>query len=168
MKIKNKKKNKKAQEEIAGFMIIVTIVSIILLFFLVFSLSSDKSTKESYKASSFLQATLDYTSACEKGSGFLTIDKLILACYDKQLCYIGDETKDACDVLNETLNDLLEMSWPIGEDRPEKGYKMEAISDPEERIFSILKGNVTDNYFGAQQVLPVSGAQIKVYFTVYH
>ena len=159
-------KNKRAQEEIVGFAVIVIIVSIILLFFLVFSLSSDDGGGESYRASSFLGSALSYTTGCEENRGFIAVDELIVSCYDNGDCEGEGEIEDSCMVLNETLNELLESSWPVGPESKTKGYKMEAVSG-EETIFSISKGNVTGTYKGAQQILPESGAQIKVFFTAY-
>ena len=164
--IKMKPKNKRAQEEIVGFAMIVIIVSIILMFFLVFSLSSGSENEKSYEASSFLQAALSYTSDCMSNFEYLPVDELIASCYNEKTCELRGEREDVCDVLNDTLNGLLAESWPVGEDRPEKGYKMEAVSG-EETMFSISEGNITRNLKMANQIIPESGAQIRVSFTAY-
>ena len=154
--------NKRAQEEIVGFAMIVIIVSIILIFFLVFSLS-DEPVTNSYETESFLQAALAYTSSCEDRNNFLPVQGLIVSCYNEARC---DDEKDACVVLNETLKGILEESWQVGSDFPAKGYNLEVFTS-EEQILSIEKGNIPGNYKGAQQVLPYSGAQISVLFNVY-
>ena len=154
-------KNKKAQEEIVGFAIIVIIVSLIILFFLVFSLSG-KSKTESYEAESFLQSLLQHTSSCQISSKFLDVQDLITACYNAQACGSGE---DACSALNETVMPLIEKSWPIGPDFPAKGYKISAFSG-EEQIFSIEEGNLTGSYKSGQQLIPKSA--ITVLFDVYY
>src|SRR3989338_7985995 len=56
---------KRSQEEMVGFALIIILVSIILLVFLAFSLSKSKTeSTESYEVNSFLQSTLQYTTAC--------------------------------------------------------------------------------------------------------
>ncbi len=158
-----KMKNKRAQEEIVGFTVIVIIVSIILIFFLLFSLSK-KTVTDSYEAESFLQSSLHYTSECINNDKFLTIQKLIVSCYNKENC---DNGQDACMVLNETLKGILKESWQTGQDFPVKGYDME-ISSGNDSILSLKEGNLTRNYKGTQQKLPESSATITVLFNLYY
>ena len=156
-------RQKRAQEEIVGFAMIVIIVSIILIFFLVFSLS-DRTETESYEAGSFLQSSLHYTSSCADNDEFLPVQKLIVSCYNEEKC---DNEEEACVVLNETLKGILEESWSVGSDFPEKGYKLEIFSG-EEAILSIREGNITGSYKGAQQLLPEGSVSISVSFTAYY
>ena len=144
-------KNKKAQEEIIGFALIIILVSVILLVFLAFSLNKSKTEAiESYEVNSFLQATLQYTTTCQESSGvegFYTIQNLVFGCDLKERC--SDE-KDTCKALNETLTDILKESWPTGEDRPNKGYEL-MINIGEESILDIQEGNLTNNCKGSSQ-----------------
>ena len=156
------KKNKRAQEEIVGFAVIVIIVSIILIFFLVFSLS-DRAETESYESESFLQSSLYYTSSCSDNGELLPVQDLVFSCYREEECENGEE---ACAVLNETLKGILEESWQVGEDFPVKGYKLEIFSE-EENILSIREGNITSSSKGAQQLLP-KGIPIRVSFNLYY
>ena len=126
-------RNKRAQEEIVGFAVIVIIVSIIVVFFLVFSISNKGEQIDSYEAESFLQSALVYTSSCEERSQLLSIQDLIVACYDEQVCGNG---QDACLVLEQTLTGITEESWNVGSDFPVKGYKLEGFTG-EEVVFSI-------------------------------
>ena len=155
--------NKRAQEEIVGFAVIVIIVSIILIFFLIFSLSDQPAT-ESYEAESFLQSSLHYTSSCADNGEFLPVQKLIVSCYGEEKC---DNEQEACVVLNETLEGILGESWPVGSDFPVKGYKMEILAG-EEAILSIREGNITGSYKGAQQILPEGRASIRALFNLYY
>lgn len=160
-----KVKDKRAQEEIVGFAVIVIIVSIILVFFLVFSLS-DKTETESYEAESFLQTSLYYTSRCSDNKGYLDVQDLIFSCYTAEKC---DNEQEACTVLNETLKGILGESWQTGENFPVKGYKMEIFPEGEEEIIlSVEKGNVTGSYKGAQQLLSKGKFPIRVLFNLYY
>ena len=142
--MKKKINNKFGQEEMVGFALIIILVSVILLVFLAFSLNKPKTEIESYEVNSFLQATLQYTTTCQTSSGikkFNTIQDLVFECDLKNKC---DNEENTCKVLNETLTDLLDESWPIGEDRPNKGYEL-TINTQENLILSIQEGNLTNN-----------------------
>jgi len=159
------KKNKRAQEEMVGFAIIIVIVFIILLFFLNFYIKSEKKQSvESYEADSFIQAALQYTTECRDYFEYLSVQKLIFECANGALCLDGQE---ACGVLDSTLRDIVEKSWPIGEDRPVKGYKLEIKTNHEE-LFSFEEGNATGNYKGAKQDLTKQGVSIEIFFRVYY
>lgn len=156
--------NKKGQEEMVGFMIIVVIVTLVILFFLVFSWQSgDSGSEDSLEASSFLQSALSYTTGCHNSIKYLTLDDLISACYKEESC---DNEEYSCDVLNETLQGILDESWPVGAELRYKGYKFEAVAD-NSTLVAISKGNVTGSYKGTRQILPVSSASIQVTFTAY-
>jgi len=160
----NKIKGKFGQEEIVGFALIVIIVTIILVFFLIFSLS-DKTEVESYETSSFLQASLQYTSDCVVNNfENLSVQKLIVACYYGEQCGNG---RKACLILNSTLKGMLNQVWQVGSKFPEKGYKLEIVSG-EEKILSIQKGNITGSYKGTQQMLPEGRVSINVLFRTYY
>ena len=162
------KQNKRAQEEIVGFAIIVIIVSIIIIFFLVFSLS-DKTETESYEAESFLQSSLYYTSSCGDNRGYLSVQKLVFSCYMGETCRNNDgsDGEEACAALNGTLKGILEESWQVGSDFPVKGYKLEIFSE-EEAILALEEGNITGSYKGTQQIIPESRTSIKISFNLYY
>jgi len=68
--------NRKGQEEIVGFALIIIIVAVILLVFLAFSLNKpEKEDLENYVVKGFLDATLAYTSECrdERNFEFISI-----------------------------------------------------------------------------------------------
>ena len=57
---------KKGQEEMVGFALILILVAIIVLVFIGFSIRSpEKESVESYEVESFLQSMLQYTTECE-------------------------------------------------------------------------------------------------------
>lgn len=153
---------RRGQEEMVGFAIIVIIVSVILVFFLLFSLSSKPQT-DSYQAESFLESALQYTSSCEINYQYLSVQNLILSCYNQQQCSDGE---DSCSVLGDALNGLLNASWPIGQEFPTKGYRLDITSDSGS-LLSIQQGNTTSTYRGAQQTIPQPGVSINIAFTAY-
>ena len=154
---------KKAQEEMIGFALIVIIVAVIILIFISFSLTRpQKEPVESYEVESFIQSLLQYTSDCEDNLERLSMQKLIINCFEKQRCL---DERDSCEVLNKTISEVLEASWKVGEENPAKGYLME-ISAGAEKIISFEKGNVTKNYKGAMQ--PLGRKNIEVLFMAYY
>ena len=159
------RKNKRAQEEMVGFAIIIVIVFIILLFFISFYIKNEKKQSiESYEADSFIQASLQYTTECKDYSEYLPVQKLIFECANGALCLDG---QNACGILDSTLKNIVKKSWPIGEDRPIKGYKLEIKTDSNE-ILLFEEGNATGNYKGAKQDLTKQGISVEILFRVYY
>ena len=164
--MKNLFRKKQAQEEMVGFAMIIILVSVILLVFLAFSLNKPKTeATESYEVNSFLQSTLQYTTTCQASSGIeknYDIQHLIFECELGKKC---SNEKDTCEILNETLTDILKESWPTGEDRPNKGYEL-IINSGEEIILNIQKGNLTNNCKGSSQILAKSRKEFLINFKV--
>ncbi len=158
-------KKKKAQEEIVGFALIIIIVAVILLFFLNFYLRSEKKEGvESYEADSFILAFLQYTTECEDYLEYLSVQDLIFECNNDALCL---DDREACDVLNSTLRNIVDETWRVGGNYPVKGYELN-ITANEEEILSFIEGNITKNYKGAEQPFSQSGDSIKIFFRAYY
>ncbi|MCK4553172.1 hypothetical protein KAT80_03130 [Candidatus Pacearchaeota archaeon] len=160
--------NKKAQEEIMGFALIIVLVAIIGLIFLGFSLRNpQKEIVESYEVESFIQAFLQYTTDCGNyRENYLPIQKIISKCVDDETCLDG---RDSCDVLSSTLTEIIEESWKVDGDRPIQGYKLEIVlEDGTEVIPLISNGNSTKNSKGVLQPFMPLGENYEIYFTVYY
>ncbi len=74
---------RKAQEEMVGFALIMIIVAVIVLIFLSLSLrNQEEEIVENYEVDSFIQSFLMYTSDCADGyePRYRTIEKLIIDC----------------------------------------------------------------------------------------
>lgn len=159
-----KMKNKRAQEEMIGFALIIIIVAVILLIFLAISLNK---SKEEFlgpnEVDSFIQATLSYTTSCAEDPGdYYSIQKLITECVNyESICLDGRET---CDVLNSTLKGMLDESWKINENTHIKGYEF-FITIDDKYLISLEKGNQTLNNKVSSQPFPHS---IDVFLTVYY
>jgi len=155
-RILGKRINKKGQEEITGFVLVVVLVAVILVVFLGITLRGDKgSGRESLDVSQFLDAMMEYTTNCalQYEPAYSELDELFKECYsnpDKK-CTSG---KGVCDEVKNLTNEMLDAGWPIGKDRPIKG--VEFISNYElnnsviGNVIKIEKGNCSSNVIGAE------------------
>jgi hypothetical protein len=158
--------NKKAQEEIVGFALIVILVGIILLVFLSFSLRKSPSDEvESYEVESFLQSALQVTTTCKDKFGYLDIQEVIFECGEKESCAEGAYS---CDVLKESLEDMLQDSWKVDEESVIKGYSLRIILEEEEEILNIDKGVQTSSSKGSSQEFVKSGDLVEIFLTIYY
>ncbi|MEM4325803.1 MAG: hypothetical protein QXU40_00685 [Candidatus Pacearchaeota archaeon] len=145
---------KTGQEEMVGFGIIAVIITLIMFFLLVFYITkrSEESLDNSYEIESFIQAMLQYTTDCK--SGYLSkmpIERTIEACRNELRC--ENNGRNACDVLNDSLIGILDNSFLIGEGGYVRGYEI-TIKQENENILYYKKGNQTQVYKGATQILP--------------
>lgn len=167
-------KNKKAQEEMIGFAVIIVVVSVVVLLFLYFSMSSESENPTGYKGDTFLQAVSGYTTYCQEydRGEYLNVEDLIYSCVRNNTCSSKEEgEKESCEVLESTLDDLINKSWPAGENWPTQGYEFSIIDEEQGGIYSFEKGtkeNAT-KIRGSSQSLPAkSGTEgIEIRFTTY-
>jgi hypothetical protein len=164
MKIFERGKLKRAQEEMVGFVVIVVIVSVVILVLLGFLLRSpDTNAVENYEIESFIQASLQYTSDCKDYLEFLAVDDLIILCQEGGICGNG---QNSCEVLNNTLRGLIETSWTVSNQSAVKGYKFDILAE-EEGMLMLEKGNKTGNYKGAFQAFAKRGNDYEVSLKIY-
>lgn len=154
---------KKAQEEIAGFAIIIVIVSIIGLFLLSFSITRDRGEVQDYEIQSFIQSLLYYNTNCHNRVS-LDIHSLIFECSGGFVCSDG---RDSCIVLNSTIKDILDVGWVIDEGSFFKGYEFRIFVDDSEFLF-IEEGEKTRNYKGSSQDFIYRRQKGKIHFRVYY
>ena len=158
-------KNKRGQEEMVGFAVIVIMVSIVILVFLGLSMNkSEADLVESYELESFVQSVLQYHTSCYYNWKYVDVKDLIFRCSNKQIC---EDDVDPCIELNNTLKEIVGESWKVEGDRPVKGYEMNIFSNGEELIF-FDKGNITNNHKGTAQDFTKSGVSIKMLLKVYY
>ena len=149
--IRIRKMRRKGQEEIVGFVVIVVIVAVVFLVILGLYLRQENpaTQRESIDVKQFLDSAMEYTSECKIGQYF-SLGELIRECYDGTEC-LSEE--GSCSVLNRTLQEIIEINWKIGDDRPFKGYIFNSTyssgSYGEEVLF-IIKGNCTTERIGAE------------------
>jgi hypothetical protein len=158
-------KNKKGQEEMVGFVVIIIIVAVVLLVLLSFLLKSpDKNAVESYEVESFIQAVLQYTSDCENQIEFLSVQDLIVSCARGERCL---DERESCEILNETLQKVIDEAWNVNEQSAVKGYKFSVKIEGEE-ILLFKEGNETRNYKGAFQDFAKRGSDYEISMNVYY
>lgn len=152
-------KNKRAQHEIVGFVLIVVIVVVIGLILLVFYLRQPSIRTKSLNVQNFLQASMLYTTSCYLSIEPLDLQELIKSCYKSERC---SNEEMACEVLNETLSELAHESWLVSPDKPENAYSMDIYYAEDEEgeyekkevvrdeILSLQEGNCTGSKTGAE------------------
>ena len=156
--------NSRGQQEMIGFAIIMIMVAVILLVFLGFSLnSSDKDLVENYAVNSFIQSVLQYNTQCHSNRQYLEVKDLIFLCSNSQNCENG---VDSCELLNNTMSEIIDSSWKVDEDSPVLGYEFDIYSNGENLVF-FERGNSTRNYKGGVQDYTTGGNTIEVVFKAF-
>ena len=161
-------KNKRAQEEIVGFILIILIVVVIFLVILGISLRQEPSTelRESREIDQFLSSIMHYNTDCAISipTDFFKLSELFLECHEKPNSACLNERK-ACDILNESAIGLLDSSWTVGPDRPDKGYVFEVnytIGASNENILTIQRGDCSGSRRGEEFLSPQITAKMQV------
>ncbi|MFH1608229.1 MAG: hypothetical protein ABIA78_03780 [archaeon] len=163
----NKIKNKLGQEEMIGFALIVIIIAVVLLIFISFSITdSDEDAVESYEVDSFIQAFLQYTTNCveEYEPNYVSVQKLITNCERDEICL---DRRNSCDVLSETLKEIVDESWNVKKGSDIIGYELKIVSENKELL--LLKGgNETNSYRGSMQDFSKGSNLMEIFFTAYY
>lgn len=161
----NNKIEKKGQEEMVGFAMIIVILAVIILVFVGISLNKPAQNElESYEVESFLQVLLQHTTDCGEYEPYSNVQNLITLCEEARQCYDG---RASCNVLNQTLSKVLDSSWPVGKDRPIKGYTLNITREGNQIMF-IQEGNETYNSKGSLQLFSDRGDQYILEFKAYY
>ncbi|MFH0868738.1 MAG: hypothetical protein V1839_00775 [archaeon] len=165
MSIKIKKTGKRGQEEIVGFVLIVVLVAIIFLIFLGITLrqKSPINQKESKDVSQFLESAMEYTTECAVGSepDYSNLGRLVKDCQSRAVC--KPSGREACDILKETVSNIIESSWNIGPESPNKGYIFNATYKSDyanEDVILISKGTCSVNLIGGDYFVPAFSGTI--------
>ena len=156
---------KQAQEEMLGFALIIILVSVILLIILGLSFrGGQKDLVESYEVESFIQVMLQYTTECETNLEFLSLQKLIRACVNNDLCLDG---QNSCDVLENNIEEILDSNWNLEDESTIQGYEF-SIFENNETLVTFTKGNSTNNNKGSLQDFSYNGKLISIVFTAHY
>lgn len=143
---------KKAQSEMLGFGIIIVIVAVVLLIFLSFSLGGDDEELEDKTVETFIQSFLQQTTTCAKDyyPNYRTLSDVISYCAENRSCYSENGEIDPCEIMEEDIEIILENSWNVGENRPDKGYSL-VIGYRDKEVLSMSEGQTTQNSRGSSQ-----------------
>lgn len=158
-------KNKKAQEEMVGFVLIMLVVGVIFLVFLGIYLRKDSQTTitESKDISNFIAAVSRYTTDCglsdDPDFDHYSLVELITRCYeDGPDSTCSNNGKKKCDVLKETLNGSIESNWNFHEDSPTKGYFFQVFRETDTGEENVIQpfgsGDQTKRVRSAEKPLP--------------
>lgn len=160
-------RNKRGQEEIVGFVMIMIIVAIVMLVFLGILIRSDTPTlKESSDIYQFLESTMEYTTECEVRfvEDYSSLGELFEECYSGTGCLSGG---NACDVLNVTISEIFDSSWNVDPEGLVKGYIFTSFysanltrSSSEDEIISLNKGVCEGSRRGATYTAPAFPGRI--------
>lgn len=159
-----KRKNKRSQEEMVGFALIIIIVAVIALVFLAISINKKPVERESLELSSFLASSLKYTTNCTKSEiYYYDLRELVKACFDNEKCSDG---KDTCEVLRQELTGIIKEGYPVGENEANKGVKLDIYYKESEgqarNILNLDFGECKGNEIGALESIYASPGSIYV------
>ena len=153
---------RKGQEEIVGFVLIVVLLVIVAVIFLGIKLrNSEPTQRESEIISQFLESTMEQTTSCKTSEtgNFLAIDSLIRECHSSNsLCVSG---LTSCDIVKTTFEDMLNATWQVGPNYPYKGYSISGVynqnssgTSQRENIFNATNGNCGNSIIGSSYWIP--------------
>src|SRR3989344_4963778 len=164
----DKMNNKKSQEEIVGFVLIILIVSVVLLVFLGIFLRKDASKTGNSEISQFLDSISETTTECSLNGGYSYIkySELISSCKEGKICSSGG----ACDILKNVTKNLIESSWNFSPTNgPKTGYKFEAFfeaenSDVKQPLPNFPFGTVSgcSSFIGDEKTFPVNDGSLTI------
>lgn len=160
-----KKINKRAQEEIIGFGIILVIIAVIALIFIAISANKNESSDNDFEVSGFLNALMEKTTTCEKNSDFTAVKDLIFECGSGGgTCENGEEY---CDILEETIKNAMKDNWKFGEEEVVKGYSI-LVYYEEGLIINETKGSSGTESRGAMQDYAKPGENAQIFLEIYN
>jgi hypothetical protein len=141
--------NKKAQEEIVGFVVVVVLVVIALVIILGLFLNFNKYEQnlESLEIRQFLESYSVVSSECSQEYEPLTMENLIIACKNEEFC---DENKNSCEILEYETSFMLNESFKIGKDAYIKSYEF-SVTEENKKFIELKAGsNCSDSVYGSE------------------
>lgn len=158
--------NKKGQEEMVGFAMIIILVAIILLVLLAVSLNKNHSQNtDSSEVDNFMQAMLQYTTQCQDNFGYVSVKNLIFSCASGTGVQCPNQVT-VCDELNSTISGIMKTSWNVGKGSPIKGYVLNVTSS-RGYLISIKAGNESSSSEGTSQNISKPGLPVDLLLRVY-
>lgn len=144
--------DRRGQEEITGFVLIVVLVSVVLVIILGIMLRSGVSEgRESRDVYQFMESALRYTTDCATnyGGAYYTLGDLVDVCDSSAGCVDG---RTGCEAFNKTFSNMLEISWKAGANRSIKGYVWQidyGANDSKRKIMGGGKGVCNSSFVGS-------------------
>jgi hypothetical protein len=125
--------NKRGQEEMVGFVVIMLLVAVIFLVLLaVYIRQGPKEPSESLELSQFMDALLEVSTPCGNGLSSYKLDKVIVECVasDKE-CSPGS-SMTMCEAVRQVIPNITESAWEFSENSPKTGYKYSITKETSE------------------------------------
>ena len=157
-----KHKSKLAQEEIMGFVVIMILVAVILMIFLWLHLNKNPDEGiEDAQIKNFVLILAEINTECGKtGYPNLPINDVIKLCADEKDCENGD---DSCEYLEKTIENIMDVTWPVEEDSIYKSYSI-SINESGKEIVNLNKGIPTNSYKGYTGLIGIkSDIELRIY-----
>lgn len=153
-------KNKRSQEEMIGFVLIIVLVAIVALIFLSISLRKSPVKIPSNEVESFLYSIERYSTECYASpEREYDIKDLIVSCSANEVCLNGEKS---CDVLGRSLSGILDKSWKPGDENPVKYYNLKIYNkNTNKTVLALKQGNCTGIRTGSSTSIPIDGGIIK-------
>jgi hypothetical protein len=143
-------RDKCAQQEIVGFVLIVVLVVIGLMFFLLYSFKADGDLKDDdLVLGNLMSSIMHYTTSCSVDGSDQTVLDLFANCYNGDGCDNKEET--SCDLLNSELGFILEAAYKT--EGSVNGLSFDFYMDDELGIRGVqgfeklFVGNCTGDYY---------------------
>ncbi len=156
---------KRGQEEMIGFGLIVVMVMVILLIILGISIGrDDRDVTQHFELESFLQSSLEITTTCENNFEPLSLREVIFLCDQEDSCF---DNIPACESLQNVIKGILETSFPVGDERPIKGYEFN-ITSQGMHLFYEEDGNKTRQTKASKQTFVRRSRQFEIIFVTYN
>jgi hypothetical protein len=142
--------NKKAQQEIVGFVLIVVLVVIGLMVFLTISLRDSKETEDDFRVINLLDALMKHTTECAivYEPDYDNFEELFKSCHKGDNC--NNLGIPACEYLNDSLKEVLDAM--IASEATINAYDIEIFVKDEPGLIKISQGNQTGSLSGAQKI----------------
>jgi len=144
--------NKKGQQEIVGFVLIVVLVVVGLMVFLIISLRDSPEQEKSVEVGNMLDAIMKHTTECAVvyEPDYDSFEDLFKSCHQGDQC--SNLGLSACDYLNESLRAVLEGMFAT--EATVGAYQVDFLvkdDEGEEGVLRILEGNCTGSVSSAQR-----------------
>lgn len=154
--------NRKGQEEMVGFALVVIIVAVVGLLLLGLAIrSGDKNTNnDNYEIRQFLDSAMYVSSNCALRSNldYASLSDLVRECYKNPAKECLSSKENVCLALNNSLNGVIKSGLKIGADRPNKGFIMnisfEQKNEESKSFLEIKDGICAGDYTAGEYLIP--------------
>ena len=160
-------KNKNAQQEIVGFVLIVVLVVIGLMVFLIISIRDSPEQEKSIEVGNMLDSIMKQTTGCAivYEPDYDDFEDLFKSCYQGDKCSNLDV--DACDYLNDSLSEVL--GGMFATEATISAYQIDFFvkdGEAQDGLLRIFEGNCTGSVSSAQRSISASPDSLVVQMKV--